>query len=174
MTREEAIEKLELLRQKVDEDTYRALIMAIKALEQEPCDDAISREEAIKVIRQTTSRYTLAKEKCGMGQVEWSDHLIKESDAIDGLNELPSVTPSRGWEEMTVPCKNCGHDMTFKIAVCGEPSRKGHWIEEDMYDGDICYRCSECNEVFCLIEGTPELNEYHFCPDCGAEMESEE
>jgi len=61
-----------------------------KAIE---CEDAISREDAIKVIGQTTSRYTLAKEKCGMGQVEWSDHLIKESDAIDGLNELPSVTP---------------------------------------------------------------------------------
>ena len=66
MTRAEAIEKLELLRQQVDEDTYRALIMGIKALEQEcgyrcdkcvdaecpsricehqePCEDAISRE----------------------------------------------------------------------------------------------------------------------------------
>lgn len=36
MTREDAIEKLELLRQKVDEETYRALILAIKALEQMP------------------------------------------------------------------------------------------------------------------------------------------
>ena len=35
MSREEAIEKLELMRQKVDEETYRALILAIKALEQE-------------------------------------------------------------------------------------------------------------------------------------------
>ena len=34
MTREEAIEKLELMRQKVDEETYRALVLAIKALEQ--------------------------------------------------------------------------------------------------------------------------------------------
>ena len=39
MTREEAIEKLELMRQKVDEETYRALILAIKALEQEPTFD---------------------------------------------------------------------------------------------------------------------------------------
>ena len=35
MTNEKAIERLELLRQKVDEETYRALIMAIKALERE-------------------------------------------------------------------------------------------------------------------------------------------
>ena len=35
MTNEKAIERLELLRQKVDEETYRALIMGIKALERE-------------------------------------------------------------------------------------------------------------------------------------------
>ena len=35
MTNEQAIERLELLRQKVDEETYRALIMGIKALERE-------------------------------------------------------------------------------------------------------------------------------------------
>ena len=86
-----------------------------KTTEQEPCEDAISREAAIKVIRQKTLRYTLAKENCGMGQVEWSDHLIKESDAIDGLNELPPV----------------------------QPSRKGHWIQIDYQRGK--FECSECH-----------------------------
>ena len=28
-----------------------------------------------------------------------------------------------GWEEMTVPCKHCGKDMTFKIATIGEPCK---------------------------------------------------
>ena len=61
MTREEAIEKLELMRQKVDEETYRALILAIKALEQEPksgkcknCKyfeyDSVARVERIPII----------------------------------------------------------------------------------------------------------------------------
>ena len=39
------------------------------------------------------SRYTIAKERGGMGQVEWSDQLIKVSDAVNIIRELPSVTP---------------------------------------------------------------------------------
>ena len=47
---------------------------------------------------------------------------------------------------------------------------KGHWIEEDLFDGDLAYRCSECNELFCLECGTPKDNEYSFCPNCGTDM----
>ena len=47
-------------------------------------------------------------------------------------------------------------------------TKKGHWIEEDMFDGDVAYRCSACNELFCIIEGTPKDNEYNFCPKCGS------
>ena len=61
---------------------------------------------------------------------------------IDDIKELPSVSQTK----------------------------KGHWIEEDMFDGDVAYRCSECNELFCIIEGTPKDNEYNFCPNCGARM----
>ena len=49
----------------------------------------------------------------------------------------------------------------------------GHWIEEDMFDGDVAYRCSKCNELFCIIEGTPQDNEYNFCPNCGARMDGD-
>ena len=91
----------------------------------EPCEDAISRAEAIRI---------------ASGYCHFSN-IPKE------LEKLPSVQPK---------------------------ATTGRWIEEEMYYEDICYRCSECDEVFCLIEGTPELNEYHFCPNCGARMESEE
>ena len=70
MSREEAIEKLELMRQRVDEETYRALILAIKALEQESCGDAISRQ-AVK---------------------EWLwDNAIYGYDRF--IDKLPSVNP---------------------------------------------------------------------------------
>lgn len=58
-------------------------------------------------------------------------------------------------------------EVVLRIA---EQMKEGHWIEEDMYDGDVAYRCSECNELFCIIEGTPKDNEYNFCPNCGARM----
>lgn len=41
---------------------------------------------------------------------------------------------------------------------------------EDMFDGDVVYRCSECKELFCIIEGTPKDNEYNYCPHCGCRM----
>lgn len=54
MTREEAIGKLVYARQNADEeldsDWCASLDMAIKALEQQPCDDAISRQAAIDAV----------------------------------------------------------------------------------------------------------------------------
>ena len=63
------------------------------------------------------------------------------------INDLPSVTPTR---------------------------KKGKWVEQDGFDGDTYYDCSECGESFCLIDGTPTDNLYNYCPSCGAEMGEEE
>ena len=46
------------------------------------------------------SRYTIAKERGGMGQVEWSDQLIKVSEAVDIIRNLPSVTPQEPCEDV--------------------------------------------------------------------------
>ena len=51
-----------------------------------------------------------------------------------------------------------------------QPSRKGHWIEKDGYDGDTYYDCSECGESWTTIDGTPWNNGMKFCPNCGADM----
>ena len=51
-----------------------------------------------------------------------------------------------------------------------EPSRKGHWIEKEDFNGDTYYDCSECGESFCLMEGTPTDNLYNYCPNCGCRM----
>ena len=50
---------------------------------------------------------------------------------------------------------------------------KGEWIEKEMFDGDTAYECSECGELFCLIDGTPADNLYNFFPNCGADMRGE-
>ncbi len=91
MTREEAIAFFK----DMNECTYEnleAVEMAIKALEQQS-EDAISRAEAQTEIEMNASRYTIARERDGMGQIEWSDQLIKVSDAVDIIRHLPSVTP---------------------------------------------------------------------------------
>ena len=57
-----------------------------------------------------------------------------------------------------------------EIDTLEQEPKTGHWIEEDMFDGDVAYRCSECNELFWIESGTPKDNGYDFCPKCGARM----
>ena len=103
-----------------------AVEMAIKALKQQPCSNAIDRAEAIYIASGYCHPANIAKE----------------------LAKVPPVTP--------------------------EP-KMGRWIEEDMYDGDVAYRCSECKELFWIESGTPKDNEYNFCPKCGKRLiESQE
>ena len=60
----------------------------------------------------------------------------------------------------------------FPYAKTFYPDRpKGEWIEREDWDGDNYYECSVCGESFVLIDGTPSMNLYHYCPNCGAKME---
>ena len=77
--------------------------------------DCVSRAQTQTEIEMNASRYTIAKERGGMGQVEWSDQLIKVSDAVDIIRHLPSVTPQ---------------------------SKTGHWISRPHIYG-VAF-CSEC------------------------------
>ena len=51
-----------------------------------------------------------------------------------------------------------------------QPIRRGRWEEIEDYDGDVHYRCTNCKTEFYLEVGTPEYNEYWYCPHCGADM----
>ena len=56
-----------------------------------------------------------------------------------------------------------------------EERKTGKWIErEDMYYGWNIWECSNCHEEFCVEEGSPNDNEYHYCPNCGARMVSDD
>ena len=65
------------------------------------------------------------------------------------------------------------HTLRFAVME-GTPLPKGHWIEQEGYDWDTYYDCSECGESFYPIDGTPTDNLYNFCPNCGADMRGEE
>lgn len=88
MSREEAINQLQDAKDGYQEYlSAEAIEMAIKALEQEPILDKIRAE-----IEQLTSRYTISRERGGMGQVEWSDRLIKESEVLQILDKYKAET----------------------------------------------------------------------------------
>ena len=77
MTREEAIE---FIAQSVKSDVDMALVAeAIKALEQQPCEDCISRESVMLRVREF------------IGNPTYTEKML-----VDDLNNLPSVTSKVG------------------------------------------------------------------------------
>ena len=53
---------------------------------------------------------------------------------------------------------------------CMEKQIPKNWIAEYMGDGDFAWKCPSCNDVFILIDGTPQDNNYNYCPNCGQAM----
>lgn len=95
MTKEEAIRNINALNavcgQKdfYDNEFEEALRMAIQALEQSPCEDAISREATIKYLCTNMCWYD------ENGDIEDDD--VKESAITDLINGIPSVQPKSPW-----------------------------------------------------------------------------
>lgn len=54
------------------------------------------------------------------------------------------------------------------------PVRHGRWEKNDYLFIDTLYRCSVCGEEFYIENGTPQENQYYYCPNCGAKMDEEE
>lgn len=56
-------------------------------------------------------------------------------------------------------------------AADARPVVRGKWIDrDDDYYGWNMWECSACGAEFVLTEGTPNMNDYHYCPNCGADM----
>lgn len=180
MTREEAKAWFKVLLK--DEYAFNsadreAFAMAIKALEQEPCEDVIDRAEAMTEIMMFAGNVKSDEE----------DIYIKVSDAVQLLRELPPVNPQ--------PCEDAISREDALMALTGEwteitdeiihrfikrikalppvnPQPKtGHWIR--ISPAEI-YECSECGQNVM----TSDICAYRFCHGCGAKMvespESEE
>lgn len=148
MTREEAIQFgemwLDVQSDSKDSITYKFFEMAIQALEQEPCEDAISRGQAIDAI----SKLYLDGDRPLSYRVDGNteDILIGKFQAIYAINDLPPITQTR---------------------------KVGNWIEDKGRDKrDRFHHCSECGRTINLICGAT-LKDYPYC-HCGAKMEVSE
>ena len=111
----------------------------LEIFEQEPCEDAISRQ-AVDTLVDELAR-AISDERCCISRGRSTATIMQD------ILDLPPV----------------------KL----QP-KTGHWIEENGFDGDTYYDCSECGESFCLIDGTPTDNLYNYCPNCGAKMQEVE
>lgn len=118
MTREDAIEWIEGLRDGWDDITnVTACNMAIEALEQEPCNDAISRQAVIELV-----------------EGWWIGH-TKEDDLATEIKSLPSVTPQPKmgrWISCDIlqefkcsECRRCFRNKTNFCPNCGARMKDG-------------------------------------------------
>jgi len=46
----------------------------------------------------------------------------------------------------------------------------GKWEMWEDYYGSNVYKCSVCGSDWDMIEGTPQDNDFKYCPNCGARM----
>ena len=115
MTNEEASFILANIDRRVcDDELNDALDVAIKALEQEPCDDCISREATIDAIYK---KYIGGKDAIKNAPINdlYADGL---EEAVDAVWDMPSVQPTRPtgkWKKyldeggfLQCECSNCG------------------------------------------------------------------
>ena len=176
MTLDEAIKILKKARLAgiVDVDINRALDMAIKALEHQPCEDCISRQAA----------------KLKVARVTWDDRDSRydfHDKCVDCLDDLPPVTPQQKMSEGSDDvisreavikhvceskecykdeCKGNLYKRCFDLQwIYGLPSvtpkpKRGHWIFDAILDKH--YYCSECNSM--------GVDYWDYCPNCGAKM----
>lgn len=110
MTREEAIKELKILREDYweddgyghetiqNDDTMFALDMAIKALEQQPCDDCISRQAVINAINHNC--------------IYENEYNLTASHIMEKVKQLPPVTLQRCEDWYDVP----SDEMTLEQA----------------------------------------------------------
>lgn len=150
MTREERENAIRCLKMWIEKEPYlQTYKTCLEALEQEPCDNVVSRAELLKAID------TWDKFGCNADTklVPYQDHYIPYihyDDVVKCIKGMPSVRP----QEQT-----------------------GHWILKrtfptKLYDEYLNeYKCSECyREIRCTES---QLVNYPYC-HCGARMESED
>lgn len=155
MTREEAIRELKQFsgttRLRLSANFWEALNRAIKLLEQEPCEDAISRKALIERINNAEENFKVDN----MDSIS-SD---EENPFVDGV--LSGVFNIR--------------QMVAQAPSCEPARKKGKWINKSQKSGcGITFVASECT---CCGMKTPfdcDNFIYRYCPNCGAEMEGEE
>ena len=165
MTRKEAIERIKIILEECieDEDAVSyvtsydadALDMAIKALKQEPCEDCISRQAAIDVLRTCYDTETVTYTN--------GNEYIDYDQALDLLNSLPPIQPVAtdtnvgdkiskfidGLEEIFANLR----EKHVDDSVCGLCEYDGAYIGQS---GDWCNECPgfERDDCFKLSDKT--------------------
>ena len=189
MTNEEAIQTIksecyisDLLNLDRTRMVNSALDKAVEALKAEPCEDCISRQDALDAfgLSEKTRKY-------GGDHSGYDTMMLYEIQ--DVLEDLPSVTPTITEKEtvedaisrqvvLFLFAEKCDavrpyHEVwqAIKDLPSVKPIRpKGEWKFVIEINGVCMYKCSLCGRVVLAFRGGV-LENYPYC-NCGAEMEA--
>lgn len=146
MTREEAVKNIKehYYFANLIPQAKEALDMAIKVLEQEKCEDAISRQAALESIK----------------------NLYPDMPVVDIMGSR------RKWLDKYAPYFECENAVEQLPLVNPQP-RTGHWIrwyeqkETEWYIDNIPHcKCSECDKEY----DSHSSQFIKYCSECGAKM----
>lgn len=156
MTREEAIFTIEnrdgIMDYGETEQLAEALEIAIEALKAEPCEDTISRKHLLSEIDKLMQSPWFNNGKDDDMITHYG--YVERKEAVEIVRDLcvkeePPVTPKQ---------------------------RTGKWITQHVIGGRNCEMivCSNCREEFSYDAETGiQIDNYDYCPNCGAKMEGE-
>ena len=154
MTREECKDVLQALWRYKDcgyseNEIRESLEMAIKALEQEPCEDTVSRQEVIDELNR-------------LGRNAFKDDTDYDN-FFAFLDSLPSVTPTKCIATVKFSKEDMRELIDEKMKDIVVERKKGKWLVlKDEY-GDIC-------EAICSCCGDNGNHRWKYCPNCGCKM----
>jgi DNA-directed RNA polymerase subunit RPC12/RpoP len=141
------------------EDMNEILDLAAKTLEQQPCEDAISRQAAIDALDERFDEIPME---------QTTEILLLRKD----LRTLPPVQPKYNTSEWCKTCKEYNQDkhccprynnVIRETVEEIKQSKTGHWIK---ITPSGIYMCSECEQNVL----TGDIDVYHYCHHCGIKM----
>lgn len=95
-----------------------------------------------------------------------SDDLISRQAALYELHLLSIEALKKHRFDYDALITICSKKLKNLPSVQSE-QKTGRWIfMKDCED----WFCSNCKDIFMLLEGTPKDNDYNYCPNCGVFM----
>ena len=106
-----------------------ALDMAIKALEKEPCEDAVNRQAVCEFLENHAKTYDDVRVRIG---------LKVGSSLVANPDNVPSVTPTRKKERWIPVSERLPKDKTYVLTTIKIPNRIAH-VRSGWYEGGFIH-----------------------------------